>query len=291
MTATAVTVHANRCRRFGSLATSIGGLAALLLVLAGCRLTTDVGVSVHPDGSGSVVLRVVVDGEVTAAVPNLAGALQLHDAAAAGWAVSGPTGLDGGGLMVTLSNTFGTLTDANTLLTSFGPPFTALTLSRTQSETEVVTELAGVLSLPGGSFDAFADSELLAALGGGAFADELAASGATPASAMTVDLRVELPGRVVAHAGGRIEDDAMTTQEHSEVLVWRAPLDGSSTEISARAAFGNVAGGGGLPGWLGTVALIAAAAWLLAGAFIAWRMWQAQQRRARSARRRQYRSY
>lgn len=278
MTVTAFPRHADRRRRRGSLAAVVGCLTAALL-LAGCRLGTDVGVNVNPDGSGALALRAVVDAEVVSAVPNLAAALQLHDATAAGWAVDGPTATTGGGLAVTLSHSFASLADANTLLASLGPPLGGLTLSRVQTETEVVTELAGTLVLPGGSFDAFADTDLLAAVGSGPFATELAASGATPSAAMTVELRVELPGRIVMQTGGDVDDEAVRNQEHSEVVMWRAPLDGSSTEIAARAVFGNVAGSSGLPGWLGTTALVGAALWLAAGAFVAWQMWQAQQRR------------
>lgn len=269
-------------------------LAATLAVvavaaLAGCRLVTDVGVSVHPDGTGSLALRVVVDGELVAATPNLATGLQLQDAATAGWTVNGPEPLEGGGLMVTLSHGFGSLPDATTLLASLGPPFDGISLSRTQTDTEVVTELHGRLTLPGGSFEAFADTDLLGTLGGAPFGDELASAGATPATAMTVELRVELPGRIVSQSGGRIDDEASTTQEHSAVVVWRAPLDGSVSEIAARAVFGDAAaGGGGLPGWIGTIALVAAVVWLAVGGFVAWQMWQAQQRRRHRRVRRSY---
>ena len=64
------------------------------------------------------------------------------------------------------------------------------------------TTLTGQLALSGG-FDAFADADLLAAIGGSPYADQITASGATPASALSVTLRASLAGKVEDTNGRR----------------------------------------------------------------------------------------
>ena len=123
--------------------------------------------------------------------------------------------------------------------------------------------------LPAG-FDSFANSDLLAAVGGTPFADELTASGATPSESMAITLRAELPGDV----------EETTGDEDGSSLVWEAPLDGSTTEVAATAV--QRPPGGGWATALATVALVLLVAWVVvATAFIV------SVARARSRRRRQ----
>ena len=125
--------------------------------------------------------------------------------------------------------------------------------------------------LPAG-FDSFADSDLLAAVGGTPFADELTASGATPSESMAITLRAELPGDV----------EETTGDEDGSSLVWEAPLDGSTTEVAATAV--QRPPGGGWATALATVALVLLVAWVVvATAFIV------SVARARSRRRRRRR--
>jgi hypothetical protein len=241
------------------------------LVLAGCRLDADVRMTMNPDGSGEVVLAVTVDADVVAQVPGLAGGLQFADAVAAGWTVEGPTSTESGGLAMTLRHSFATAEEATNLLRSIGPPINPdVTITRTATSDEVAVTVAGTASLAGGSFDAYADANLVQAAGGVPFGPALAAAGATPATSMGVVLTLDLPGEITATPGS----------ERDGAVVWELPLDGSTTDLATSARLRE--GGGG--GWdaVGTIALVLMIAWLLAGIALAVLVVRAGRRRRRS---------
>jgi hypothetical protein len=66
---------------------SLGFLVALVL-LSACRVDVIVDIDVQPDGSGVVVVDVVFDPDVIAAVPDLADHLRLDDLEEAGWGIN-----------------------------------------------------------------------------------------------------------------------------------------------------------------------------------------------------------
>jgi hypothetical protein len=223
-------------------------------LLASCRLDVGVVVQLGADGTGDVTLTATADAEVVEQAPGLAADLRFDDARAAGWTVEGPTPTEEGGLTVVLRHPVASAQEATNVLASLGPPFADMHLERTVSpedEREATVTLTGRLQLPGGGFDAFADSELISAAGGVPFADELTASGATPATSMSVRLRAELPGEVVE-----------TTGEHaSGGLEWDAPLDGSNLDVLARTEQRPPPGGS----WarpLASISLVLLVAWI-----------------------------
>jgi hypothetical protein len=247
---------------------------AALVLLAGCRLDVDVGMTMNADGTGEIVVTATVDADVVAQAPNLADALMLPDAQEAGWTVEGPTATDDGGLTITLRHTFADAIEATNLLRSIGPPFNVdILVSRTASEDEIATALAGTASLAGGSFDAFADGPLVEAIGGVPFAGQLQASGATPAGSMSVEFTVRLPGRIEQTTGDRSQGGA----------VWNLPLDGSSTDLTTSARL-RAGGGSGWAGPVATIALILLIAWLVAGIVFVVRVIQVRRRRRRRRR-------
>ena len=128
--------------------------------------------------------------------------------------------------------------------------------------------LTGQLQLVGG-WEAFADADLVAAAGA-PFADELAASGATPAGSMVVRLRAELPGEV-EETTGRPEDGG---------IVWDAPLDGSSTDL-ATTSVERPADGSSWAGPLSWLLLVLLVAWVAFVAAVAAAVLRARRRRAR----------
>ena len=137
--------------------------------------------------------------------------------------------------------------------------------------------LSGQLTLPAG-FDSFADSDLLAAVGGTPYADDLAAAGATPAGSMSVALRADLPGEVEETTG---TDDG----SDDEALVWEAPLDGTSAAVTARTVQ-RPADGGGWAAALSTIALVLLVLWVAAAAAFIVSVARARSRRAKARRRR-----
>jgi hypothetical protein len=253
------------------------GLLGLVLVLAACRLDVDVDTAVNADGTGEVVVLGTVDKDVVDRVPGLAGSLVLDDATAAGWVVEGPAATESGGLSVTLRHPFVTVQEAANLLNSLGPPFGDLVFEYAATEDDVTVTLAGTLSLPGGTWDAFGDQALLTSTGGTPFGAQLTESGANPAESMSVELAVRLPGEVEDTSGDR-RDGA---------VVWSAPLDGSVAQVTATSVLSE-GSGGGWAGPVSTVALVLLIAWLIVGITLAVLVIRARSRRRNRPLRRLY---
>ncbi len=244
------------------------------VVLSACRVDATVELVMGDDGTGTVTVTAVADADVVAQAPGLAADLRFDDAVAAGWTVEGPAATDDGGLRAALSHPVTSAAEATNLLASIGPPFTAMSVERVTSEDGDTTTLtlSGQLTLTGG-FDAFADADLLAAVGGSPYADEIAASGASPASSMTVALAAGFAGDV----------DESTGREDDGFQVWDAPLDGSTAAVLLRTVDGPA--GGGLPSLLSKLLLLVLVAWIVVTTAFIVSVVRARSRRARRRRR------
>jgi len=252
-------------------------LCACALVLASCQVDVDVDLSMADDGTGTITVVATADAAVVAAVPTLASELALDDVVAAGWELQGPTATADGGLTLTISHSFTSPDEATNLLNSIGPPFNQMSVQRTTVNNDTTTTLHGLLGLSNG-FAAFADDDLVTAVGSVPFADQIAASGATPESSMHVTIGAGLPGEIVSE-----ETNGTTVEDGS--LEWIVPLDGSIAELRAQSlqAPANNA-------WwarpLSIVALVALVGWVVFMiVFIGYVAW-ARSRRARRHRQR-----
>jgi len=248
--------------------------AIAVLALAACKVDATVDVTIGPDGTGMVTVTAVADAEVVRQAPGLAGDLRFDDAEAAGWVVDGPTATPDGGLRVVLTHPVTSAADATNVLNSLGAPFVAMQLDRavTDGGDGATTTLTGQLVLTGG-FDAFADADLLAAVGGSPYAEQIAASGATPATALTVTLRAAMPGEVT-DTNGRHEQGT---------TVWTAPLDGSTANVQLVSR--QSPGGGGFWSVASTVLLVLLVLWLAAATVFIVSVVRARARRAQRRRR------
>jgi hypothetical protein len=225
--------------------------AIAVVALAACKVDATVDVTIGADGTGSVAVTAVADAEIVQQAPGLAGDLRFDDAKAAGWTVDGPTPTPDGGLRVVLTHPVTSAADATNVLNSLGPPFVAMKLDRvvTDGGDGATTTLSGQLALSGG-FDAFADTDLTAAIGGSPYAAQITASGATPATALSVTLRATLAGSV-QDTNGRDDQGAR---------VWTAPLDGSTANVQLVTR--QSPGGGGFWSVASTVLLVLLVLWL-----------------------------
>lgn len=236
-------------------------VAGLVLVLSACQVDTTVTVEVNADGSGTITVTAVADADVVEQAPGLAEDLRFDDAVAAGWVVEGPTPTDDGGLSVTVRHDFATVEEATALLQSVNGadgPLHDVAITRVIGDDEVVTTLTGTLRVDGG-INAFADPELLAAIGGSPYADDIAATGLRPADVVTFTFTAELPGDL---------DDA--ADGSTPPMTWTVPIDGTAAELDviARASEGE---GSSVWGLVADIALIALIAWcVVAVAFIAF---------------------
>ncbi len=202
-------------------------LLACTVALAACQVDVTVDVVVEPDGTGQIAVTVLADQAVLDQVPTLIDDLVLDDVIAAGWSIDGPRPPDDdtGGLFLQMTHPFRSQGEATNLLQSLGPPFTQMELGRGTNGDITTNQLSGRLVLSG--FDAFADADLVAAVGGQPFAEQIAASGATPADSLDVTVQALLPG-VIEGEQTNVEVDA------NGILVWELPADGSPALILAQ---------------------------------------------------------
>ncbi len=202
-------------------------LLACTVALVACQVDVTVDVVVEPDGTGQIAVTVVADQDVLDQVPTLVEDLVLDDVIEAGWSIDGPRAPDdgSGGLFLQMTHPFRSQGEATNLLQSLGPPFTQMELGRGTNGDITTNQLGGRLVLSG--FDAFADTDLVAAVGGQPFADQIAASGATPADSFNVTLQALLPG-VIEGEQTNVAADA------NGILTWELADDGTPTLILAQ---------------------------------------------------------
>ena len=254
-------------------------LLVVALALTACKVDTTVTVEVAADGSGVITLIAVADAEVVTQAPGLADDLRFDDAVAAGWALDGPTPTDDGGLTATLTHEFATVQEATALLQSINGvdgPLHGVAVTRTVADGQVTTALVGSLRVDGG-LNAFADPDVLAAIGGSPYADDIAATGLRPTDVVTFTFTADLPGEVTTAGTG--------VDAGEPVLSWSVPLDGTTADLATTSVISEsaVAGSSGVWGTVATVALVALIAWCVAAiAFIAF---VARARRAKARRR------
>lgn len=242
-----------------------------LSVLSACQVDAVVDVEVRGDGTGTITLTVTADAEVVAAAPGLADDLRFDDAEGAGWTVAGPTAVEGGGLRVVIAHDFSTPEEATTLLRSINGssgPLHNVTLTHTVTDDAVTVAFDGTLRVDGGLV-AFADPELLAAVGATPYADDIAEAGLRPADAVTVTVRGRFPG-TVSSTNGTVEGGTIT---------WSVPIDGTSLPLAVTATSAR----GSSSAWdlVAKVAFALLVVWcVLAAVFIAFVM-VARRRKAR----------
>ncbi len=250
-------------------------LLVAALALTACKVDTTVDVKVNADGTGVITLTAVADADVVAQAPGLAEDLRFDDAVAAGWLLTPPAATDTGGLQVVLTHPFATVEEATALLTSIngnGGPLHDVAITRAVTVDDITTALAGTLRVDGG-LDAFADPDVLAAIGGSPYADNIAATNLRPTDVVTFTLTADLPGELATPSTG-------TTAIGEQSGTWSVPLDGTSVDLATTAVLAQ-----GTPssvwGTVATIALIALIAWcVIAIAFIAF-VASARKQRAR----------
>lgn len=260
--------------------------------LAACRVDTTVHVAVRPDGSGTITVTAVADSELVSKTPGLAEDLRFADVKNAGWQVEGPTKTDAGGLQVVVTHPFASPEEATALLRSLNGadgPLHDVTVTRTATKRQVVTGLTGSLKVTNG-LAAFADPDVLAAIGGSPYAKDLTALKLTPADVLTFTFTADLPGSAspngVSPGGispgvtgpGTVSTGSIPTQSIS----WNVPLDGAVTDVATTSVL-DTGSNGGAWGTLATAALIALIVWVIASTgFI---LFVAKARRDRATRR------
>jgi hypothetical protein len=233
------------------------------LLLSGCRVDTRVSVVEHTGGSGTVGVTLTFDDAAVKALggqTTLAEQLQYADLESAGWKVSGPTVLGGGGASVTVTHGFSNTTQLSQLMSELAGSSSAypfrLGVSDTGGFWTDKTVVTGTVDLRCG-LDCFGDPGLQSALGtplGVAPQPIEGAAGETSAQVFHFDLAVRLPGRP-----GSLTGNPVVARDGT--LTWTVPLGsavavGAVSEsidwahvILASVLAGLLVLGGGLGGW------------------------------------------
>lgn len=261
-------------------ALSVVLVAFAALAFSSCKVDTQVDLTVKPDGSGTVVITATADKELVDKAPGLAEDLRFDDATAAGWQVEGPTATDDGGLTVVLTHAFATVQEAGALLQSLNGndgPLHDVVVGRTVTEDDITTTLSGSIRVANG-LDAFADPDVLAAIGGSPYADELAQLNLRPADVITFTFTADLPGDVVTADTGGTDSE----QSDGQSLTWSVPMDGTNADLATTSVLAQ-GSGSSVWGTVANVALVALIVWVVASVgFIAF---VAKARRERARRR------
>lgn len=190
----------------GRAATRLLALVALVLVVAGCRVETTVGVDVRSGGSGHIDVAVGLDDEALAKVPDLKEQLQVSDLTVTGWKVTGPTKGDAGLHWVRATHTFATPEEGTKLLRELSGdkgPFRSFRLTRHHSFLRTKFAMTGTVDFTGG-LDSFSDPELTQQLGGKSFGRDLQQLqqqlGQSLDRTFRFNVAVRLPGKVSSNA-------------------------------------------------------------------------------------------
>ena len=210
-------------RARGAAAKSVA-VALTGLLLASCRVDTDIALHVNGNGSGSVSVTVTADADVYKAAPSLKTDVRNDDLTAAGWKTTGPTETKDGGLTVSFSHDFRNPAQATALLAQVNDvrgPLKNLVLSRTGKNSDSTFTLKGSLEVNGG-LQAFADDAAIKLLGNGPYEEQVSASGLDLGKVVGITFSADMPGKVVTTTG--------TVQ--GTTITWRVPTDGTPTDVA-----------------------------------------------------------
>jgi len=202
----------------------IAAVLVAAVLLASCRVDTDVTLKVKPNGSGTVSVVVTADADIVAKSPDIKSDVRVDDLKEAGWKVTGPVDTDDGGVTITLTRSFSGPIEATAILNQINGtrgPLKQLVVARSGKDTNSTWTLAGKLEVNGG-LEAFADDAALALLGGGPYVGEFNATGLDLGKVVGVTFNAELPGTV----------DATTGLQKDGSITWRIPMDGTATDIA-----------------------------------------------------------
>ncbi|MEP7203891.1 MAG: hypothetical protein ABI894_14875 [Ilumatobacteraceae bacterium] len=239
-----------------------------VMLLTACRVDATVEISMNAEGSGQITVTAVADADVVNRAPGLAEDLRFDDAKAADWTVSEPTPTADGGLHVELTHSFANPEEATAILQSIngsGGPLHGAVLTRKVRDDGTSVSLTGTLRIDG--LAAFADPDVLAAVGATPYAEEVVASNPSPSDAVRVTVRAALPGKITSVTG---------TVSGGNVS-WIVPLDGSQLDLGSTAVDDH--GTAKIWGVAANAALIGLLIWcVLAFAFISWVIRQRKQR-------------
>jgi hypothetical protein len=187
----------------------------VLLGASGCRVQTDIGITVKENGSGTVTVRMGFDDDALQKVPNLLQSLKTDDLKTAGWTVVGPAKEADNLTHVQVSKDFANPDEASEVfaeLSGANGPFRDFAITRTRSFAHTKFTFRGTVDFTAG-LESFSDSELAAQLDGKPLGDDLQAIeqriGEPLDNVFQFRIAVQLPGDVTSNAPVRTPNGAV----------------------------------------------------------------------------------
>lgn len=181
-------------------------LLLAVLVLAGCRMRVEVGVTVGEDGAGVLEVAVALDPGAVAEVGDVGDQVRVDDLRATGWTVASPAVEDDGWTWLRARHPFGSPEELTGLVAEISGddgPFRDFRLRREDAFAESRYEFSGVVDFSDG-VAAFSDDEAAEVLDGEPFGvalEELEAElGAVVDELVGIQVAVRLPGEVTSNA-------------------------------------------------------------------------------------------
>lgn len=253
-------------------------LCCAVVLLASCRVDTQVSMVVNPDGSGNVTVTIDVDKEIVQRSPDIAENLDFSDLEKNGWQLTKPVDTASGGKQVVLVRNFANESEATAVLAQLNGdrgPFREVILRRGGKARDSSWNLSGRLEVTGG-LQAFADDQLIAALGATPYENTVKSQNLDLGKALTIEFVVSLPGEL----------KSSTAIPENGTLTWRVATDGTPVDLATSTENVDVVGTlGGIASKIGLVLLIA---WLglmaVLGALLYKRQYDRQRKRTSRSR-------
>jgi hypothetical protein len=260
-------------------------LVAAIVGLAGCSVTTTVGVQVTPNGSGAVTVDVTFGRQAAAAVGGVIGQLKTSDLAAAGWVVAGPkTGPDDS-TVVAVTHRFAKLAQIPGILgevaagTGSAAPF-ALHVTRAGPGDRQTVTATGTVDLSCG-LSCFGDAALRKTFGSAVGVNASAFSGPSGRAAARRDFvfhfTLTLPGRLTATGTAARKGGTLTW---TPTLWSSTPLQATSLIVTAPTTHTTLPADGAKDSGAAVVVAVVALI-ILVG--LAWRLLRRRRRRKTAA--------
>jgi hypothetical protein len=210
-------------------------VAALFVLCTACKVTLNVGVDAHADGSGVVRVVVTLDQDAAARLHAAGGQLAADDLRKAGWTVATETGAKDGHEDLTATKPFNTPRELTAVMAEVAGPrqaFKDFKLTRRRSFARTRTGFSGVVNLTGGPA-VFGDDRLKQQTGadlGVDVAELERQAGEAVDKFLSVQVAVRLPGKVSANAPSKAGNGAVWHPTMGEL----AALSASGSQLDMR---------------------------------------------------------
>jgi hypothetical protein len=227
-------------------------LCCAVVLLASCRVDTQVSMVVNPDGSGTVTVTIDVDKEIVERSPDIADNLDFSDLEKNGWQLTKPVDTASGGKQVVLARDFANESEATAVLAQLNGdrgPFREVILRRGGKARDSSWNLSGRLEVTGG-LQAFADDQLIAALGATPYENIVKSQNLDLGKALTIEFVASLPGEL----------KSSTAIPENGMLSWRVATDGTPVDLATSTE--NVDVVGTLGGIVSKVGLFLLISWI-----------------------------